>query len=595
MPTSILSSFDDLDTLRIEMEGYYGKLHKEIKTDERYLKLDFRELLNIPAAFVRDATVLPTAREVIDTATDHITPKFRRVNVPRRTTETAKGTEQALKLRRFYESLLNWLEQQATVSPFRSGVKHMAGLGLTAWRFDFDKKRHPTRPTRNQFPTEDDFMEAMEEWRFIREENLPFALRVLHPTEVYFDPFHDPPEWFIQKSSPYVYDAERQYPSWGNPNERKRSDKVELLEFWDGHFRAVSIDKHPGLKTRNGEGILQHKWGIHPLIVGGSGLGYDDMEKSAETKYSGFIRIIRDVLRSESRNYSIADIVMKAEAWPIRTASGEQANQIANLKLEYGKIHPIPEGVTLDTLSPSLPPQMVYTAIQLANQIVSGATAPRVSRGLQQPGLRSGFDRQVALGQATLRYQPLADSIERMMTRLLHNAAILMERVVKEPISIAVGAEQDEFIRVSGNDFKGHHAVKVKINVLEPSDEIRKMQNVLSMVTGGLMSPQTAIRENMPNVDPDQELGRILASRLLFSPEMMSLLANASVADVAENLEIQEILQQILQGAVGAEGEGGAQTRRSPNPDNASQESNIPGSRSDQAAQRELDLREQGF
>ncbi len=589
MHTSILEGFSDIDKLRIEMDVYFGQLHNEIRIDERYLRLDFRELLNIPSAFVRDAIVLPTAREVVDTATDHITPKFRRVNVPRRTTETEKGTEQALKLTKFYEALLNWIEDQFIVSPFRTSVKHLAGIGLSTWRFDFDKKRHPTRPTRNQFEFEDDFMDAMEEWRQTREENLPFTLRVLHPTEVYFDPFHDPPEWGIQKSQRYVYDALRLYPAWKNPMGRKRSDKVEVLEFWDSHIRAVSVDKEPALKTRDGDGILQHRHGIHPFIIGGSGLGYEDAEKKAETRYSGFIRIIRDVLRSESRNFSIQDIVLKAGAWPIRTATGEQANQVANMKLEYGKIHPIPEGVEIGELASSLPPAVVFQAMQMANQIISGATAPRVSRGLQQPGLRSGFDRQVALGQATLRYQPLADSTERMMSQLLRNSGFLMERVIKEPISIAIGAQQDEFLRVSGNDFKGHHAVKVKINVLEPSDEIRKMQNVISLVTSGLMSPQTAIRENLPNVDPDQELGRIVASRVLFSPEMIGLLSNASVQEVAENLGLSDILEQIFSGAGGQQ-----QTRRSPSPDSPNREEGGAGSRSDQAQLRQGDLRGTG-
>ncbi len=591
MPISILEGFTDIDKLRIEMEVYFGPLHREIREDERYLNLDFRELLNIPSAFVRDAVILPTAREVVDTATDHITPKFRRINVPRRNTDTAAGTEQAIKLRRFYEALLNWIEDQFTVSPFRTSVKHLAGIGLATWRFDFDKKRHPTRPTRNQFEFEDDFMKAMEEWRQTREENLPFTLRVLHPTEVFFDPFHDPPEWAIQKSQRYVYDAMRLYPAWGNPMGRKRSDKVEILEFWDSHIRAVSVDKRPALKTRDGDGILHHRHGIHPFIIGGSGLGYEDAEKKAEYRYSGFIRIIRDVLRSESRNFSVQDIVLKAGAWPIRTATGEQANQVANMKLEFGKIHPIPEGVELGELAPSLPPAIIFQALQMSNQIISGATAPRVARGGQTPGLRSGFDRQVALGQATLRYQPLADSTERMMSQLLRNAGFLMERVIKEPISIAIGAQQDEFLRVSGNDFKGHHAVKVKINVLEPSDEIRKMQNVISLVTSGLMSPQTAIRENLPNVDPDQELGRIVASRVLFSPEMIGLLSNASVQEVAENLGLADILEQIF----ASTSEGGTGQRRSPAPENPNRDAEQgPGSRSDQAQLRGGDLRQTG-
>ena len=118
------------------------------------------------------------------------------------------------------------------------------------------------------------------------------------------------------------------------------------------------------------------------------------------------------------------------------------------------------------------------------------------------------------------------------------------------------------------------------------------------MVTAGLMSPQTAIRKNFPDVDPETELGRILAARLLFSPEVMALLTQGIVEKVAVDAGLTEMLERILSQATeepGAPSGGGIQpARRAANPENEGEAATGAGSRRDQAAGRELDLREEG-
>ena len=107
------------------------------------------------------------------------------------------------------------------------------------------------------------------------------------------------------------------------------------------------------------------------------------------------------------------------------------------------------------------------------------------------------------------------------------------------------------------------------------------------------MSPQTAIRKYFPDVDPDTELGRILAARLLFSPQFMMLLSQGITEKVAAGLGLEDMLRRILESAE-EEQQGGTQ-RRSPSPESEGREAaEGAGSRRDQAAQREIDLREMG-
>ncbi len=563
--------------LHREMMTYYSNLRSELKIDEQYHDLNIGNMLSLPNKFESQAVVLPTAREVVETAVDHISPTNRRVDVPRRS--GSKGSaDQAKILRRFYQAVLTFLEAGPPVSPYREMTKHLSAWGISTIKFIYDENKWMDEPSSKD-------REARERWRNFQATNMPFSMQVLHPSEVLFDPWHDPSEWVIQDSMKYVMEVESTYPEWGNPTNKKPTDKIPVIEFWSPHERSVAIGPNSGLTSGLSDEVVENTWGAHPYIIGSSGLGIDNSEHTPEKRFVGLLRYLRDILRSESRNYSIADIIMKAGAWPIRVATGERANEMPAIDLEYGHIQVLPEGIKLEELTPQLPPAMVMQHMGLSNNIISAAAAPRVVRGGQNPGTRAGFQQQLAIGEARLRYAPLAEAVERMMTQICLKAGLYMENVVPGPVSLGPGAAQEEFRSVSKKDFRGHHSMKVKVNVLAPEDEIRKQQGVINLVAAGLMSPQMAIETLFPQVDPNSELGRILASRMLFSPQLLGLVSSAVTQQVAETAGIEDVLQGLLEEAQ-AEERGGRATRQPA----AGGEGNVTGDLADQANQRQNDI-----
>lgn len=591
---SIVADFHEVKKLKDEMfQQVYSELFDALEEDERYFDLDLKDLLNMPRQFENDAIVLPTAREVVLTAVNHINPRFRSITVPRRTI-TPKGTEQAQTLKKFYAALLTWLERQPSTSPFHDAVTHLTLYGRAGFKLLYDRTKHPDRPRREQFSDDEDFEEAMAEWQATKAENLPFTLLLPHPSAIMEDPWHDPPEWVIEHGKMRVGQVQSVYPSWDNPNNKKLSDVVHTIEFWDDKVRSVVVDGHPALKSRDGSGIVRHKWLMHPYIIGASGLGYDDKEHKPEKRFIGMLRYIRDLLLSESRSFSIADIVLKAGAWPVRVATGDRANDVPDLKLEYGTVQPMPPGVSIDTLTPDLPPDMLFNHQQQTNGIISAATAPRVVRGQSMRNVRSGFDRQLALGEARLQYDPLAQAINTMLTQLCIKAGIYVERLTKGQLSLVPGTESDEFVTVSPSTFKNHHAVSVEVNVLQPEDDVRKNQDAAAMVAANIWSPQTAIRKRFPDLDPNTELGRSLAFRLMFSEPMLNLIGASANQTVAENLGLEQVLEQVMAQIQGASQEISAQSR-SPRQGESAPAEEGAGSRSDQAQMRGLDMRETGF
>lgn len=574
----VLQKFDDLKTLYGDMRSYYTILHSRIREDDVYYELAFAHLLNLPRKFRKDAVALPTAREIVETAVDHISPGFRRVDV-QRTAPTPAATENAQLRKAFYESLLDYLERLAPVSPYRDAIKHIVTYGLSTTKFVYDQQKHRKRPEKGQFDTDAEFTEAEEDWRTNRYESMPFTIQVLHPSELLFDPFNDPPQWAVQVSKKYVYDMMNTYPSWGNPRNLRGMDKVEVLEYADNTYRAVSIAGQPAFS----DGIVEHKWGTHPYIVVASGLGIEDEEHRPEKRFVGILRYIKGVLLSESRSYSISDVVLKGGAWPVRVLEGDRAGEMKPINLEYGTMQPIPPGTIVKDLTPQLPPQMLFMHLQLANQIISAAAAPRVVRGMREPGTRTGFQHQLALSEARLRYVALGNASENMLAQICRKGAIYMENVVDGPVPLTSSISQHSFRTISGRSFRGNHEVKVKINVMEPEDEVRKHQDAATMVTSGLMSPQTAIRKYFPDVDPESEMGRILAARLLYSPQVMTLLSQGLTEKIAERQGLEAQLQALLQAAMGEQ-----RGRTPPAPQGEGE--GVAGSRSDQAMMRELGI-----
>ena len=586
-----VENVDEIVALKQHVDGKFNQFHTDVMSDEQFYDLNVAELLNLPRKFKKDGIVLPTAREVIDTAADHIAPVNRRVNVPRRKTDKA-GTAQANKIRRFYEALLNWVDRKGDTSRFRNGGKGLGLTGITVWKLIYDRKLFPPKPVKAKDEPTDEFDDRLDEWTVDRKNVIPFDLQIIHPREIIFDHTHEPPQWIIQTSNKMVGDIIDEFPSWPNPKNRKKTDEVEVLEYWEDKRRAVIIDKTSALKGENE--IVKHRQSVHPYIIGGSGLGHDDWEHRLEKKYVGLLRFIKAVLLAESRAYSIADIVLKGGAWPVRVAEGDRANEMPRIRLEYGTVQPLPPGVKITDLTPQLPSEMVFNFMSLNNGIISAAAAPRVVRGLREPGITSGFDRQLELGQARLRYGPLVWTMERMLEEVCRKAGRIMQALDLGPINIQAGTTEDNFMVISGKDFRNHHAVEVKVGVLEPEDEIRKHNDAIALVAGGLMSPQTAIRTYFPNVDPSSEMGRILAARLMFSEPIMNLIGEATLGRVSEKLGLEDVLAQIfarVEEQVGGRDKGGGRRAASePDVDGAP----VKGSPADQAALRQQDGRETG-
>lgn len=545
----IISDMDDLKQILQQMETYWGDLHKEIITDEDYYDLDFKDELSMPGDFADEATVLPTSRSNVDSIVDHVSPESRSVEVAA-VSDAPEAQKKARKEQRFHESLLNFIEDSYDQSPFRQGVKRLGMIGIETWKFvPVPAKGRPK--TKKKGESDEDFEDRLALWKTEHASTMPFRLIPLHPTEVFLDPFNPTPKWGIHAKNMLVGEVQSIYPKWENSNNKKLVDEVAVVEYWDDRERAVTVNGESAFGE--GKEVIKHRHGTHPFIKGASGFGSDNAKHDPSKYYVGINRYIRDVLHSESRNYSVTDIVLKSQAWPIRIATGDRANEIPNLELKYGMVHPFPAGVKIEDLSPSLPPDMVFGHQNTASRIISDIAAPRAVRGLREPGTTSGIDQQTQIGEARLKYRPVATGIERMMTILCQKAAIYMRTTIKHPVSLRAGARTDDIFEIGPSSFSNPLPVRVKVNVLDPSDEVRKKNSIAQELAAGTIDQLEAIKELHPDKDATKVQRRVMVDRYMQNPIVQQVIGAAIAEGLTQKLELSELLEDAMERIAEAE------------------------------------------
>ena len=572
----LIDSLTDLRKLKRDIESFYGNLHRDIAEDDVFYRLDFAEHLNLPKEVRQLGIALPTAREVVDAAVDHIDPRLRRVEVPRKSSAVS-AVNQANELKFFYEAFLAYFDRRYSASPYRLAAKNMVLSGMGVLKLLYDRTHRPEEPVQGTEEDYGDYEARRSLWEQDKDISLPFVLHTPHPKNVFPDPWNDVPEWVIESRKMYVGQAISLYPEWKNARNRANTTQVTVCEYWTRTHRSVLIDDSPAF----GDLMVSHDWGDHPYVFAASGYGYHSEDAEPRHLYVGVLRHLHAILIAQSRMYSVGDILVRNSVWPERYLIGDRASEMGDdYRPKVGHTKTLPAGVEIKTITPEVPIELIQDFMEMNSRLIA-AVSPRIVRGGREPGTSSGFDNQVQLIQARLRYQPLADAMENLLSALCTKAGLFMENMVKSPVSLAGGATQDEYGSISGKAWRGHRAVRVRINVLEPEDEVRKHNDQLQLLSANVTTEEDVIRKISPEKDPKTVQRNRRKERIVDA--VLPVIAQAAAQEIAQRLGIEQAIEEAVKG----------QGRTPAQPEELS-EPPLPGNRSIQGQQRRADGRATG-
>jgi len=520
-------------------KDYYSQVRDKFKLDEKFYELDFLEGLQLPSDVVKEGTILPTARDMVDAFVDHINISNARVLVNKKGI-TKVADEEAEMMRKFYLGMIYRTNVESPISPWRVAAKHYALHGLTFLKTVWDADRWPDKPIQKPDEPDDDYAKRIEEWQGTTELSVPIIIQAVNPYCVMPDPDHIEPQFIIEKHERVCFNIRSKYPRWTNPKSKDVDKNVEWIEYWDETYKCYLADGEPVLPAG---GVVKHRYDFLPYVEIDSGLGNFSIDGKLEMRYVGILRYMFDVLAAESRDYSISDIVLKKGAWPWYIVSGENAAKLTELKQYYGAVTEKPEGVTLDKMTPDIPPDALRVQLAMTSDIIAAHAAPRSIRGLGEQGVRSGADRRLLLAEAGTRYAYAQDAFQYGTAKVLVNCAKLYKNVVPGKVRLWSRTHTDDFDTIIEKDkMKDPFTCYVEFAPISEEDEYRRHDDLERLVKGGIVPRQWA-RKQMSNVD----------AQALEREEEKELIKNSPAVRQVQQQYIQVKAQQAFNTRVGAE------------------------------------------
>ena len=498
MKTVAKPTVEDILAITDRCEDFYRERNRQFAEDERFYELEFAADLQLPDEFATMGIVLPTGRDMVDAYTNHVDLNDARVFVNRKGTYKASD-EHNEKLRKFYHGLIYMTNVMSSISPWRVGGKHHGAHGLAVFKDVWDADRWAGKPDRKQDESENNYAARIDEWRATSHNSLPIVIQAVNPYNIYPDPAFGGELYVIEKHERLVYDAVRIWPRWGNTDGKKATDTCTFISYWDKNWRCDIVDGEPVLKVKGG--VAPHNYGFVPYVLIDAGLGNVGINALPEQRYVGILRYIKNLLISESRDYSIADIILSKTAWPWGYIKGADKNLVTSIKPRFGTYLPLPDGVEIKEMYPQVPPDALQQHMAISAGYIAAHAAPRVSQGLSESGVRSSADRRLVLGEAALRYQYSSEAFAFGTARVMMNCARIFKDVLPGDVNVWAKTPTDEFdIELSPKDIKEPFTCYIEFAPFSEEDEYRRHDDLERLVQTGLVTPKWA-RTQMSNVD----------------------------------------------------------------------------------------------
>lgn len=496
-PTEVLALFDST-------EDVFQPLLNKFRTAETYYDLEFRHKLGLPEEYKDQGVVLPTARDTVDGFADFIDIGNAKVTITRRD-ETVKGKESAAQLKKFGSGFIYMTNVQGIVSPWRILAKHYPLYGVAIAKTVYSADLWADKPERKKRESEEAYGARVSKWMNEQEGVLPIIMLAVHPMSFRCDVTNNTQmgtQWCGERYSKRLCDIKRKYKGWTNPKGKKESDpkaEVDFIDYWDRDYRCVLVDGEPVLKGDGG--VVPHKYGFIPYTIIDAGLGNVDSTGSLAKRFVGINAPVEDVLISQSRDYSMQDIVVMKNGMPGGWLEGENAGMVSAIGTKFGEWTPLPQGVKPIPSVPIMTPDQVIQHFAISGEVLDGHGIPRVMRGQATEGIRSGADRRLAAELAGYRLRYPSEAFKNRTADILNKAARILKNVVQGNVRVFSYTPADEFEDVIDKD-KIEEPINYKVTFSPTSEEeeYRKHDDIIRLKQGGVATTEWS-REQIPTMN----------------------------------------------------------------------------------------------
>lgn len=522
-------SVEDVVDLKRSLEADHADAHEAFDRDERYYALDFKNELRLPDRLISHAAIVPTARDVVDTAADHVASAEVRILVPP-LGDSEQARDQARMLQNGYYGFLHRLRTESHSDPIFDAAIHLFLHGLSGLKVAYDSRRWASQPARDAFASEGDYRDAMELWRHEAKYAFPIPWTPVHPKALLFDPTYGT-NFVIELQRRSVYDLKRRYPAWDGGG-RRITEIVESWEFWSRTHKACFIENEPVVP------LQRHEYGRPPYVIQFGGFGHMDSEYRLDRRAVGILRYVFDLIVAESRAFTVADYATKYSAMPTYVGFYKQGRPKSNFLMEMGVLNWLEDGETPPKeLKLFDDPQIMMAHMANINMMLLNSRAPRSAQGIREPGIASGYQQSLLSGKAALRYEKTKDALARMISTANSRTMHIVEKILPGDITVWGDTKNGPAETViDRRKVKGHYINQVALDSASPDENARSVRTMIDLMQAGILTPDTAGRRYLANVDWEEEEKKRQQLALRRSPEVQRLLSRHAAARLAKRL-----------------------------------------------------------
>ena len=532
---------DILDLVR-RGETVYSTLYSAFEQDQRFYELEFFEQLGLPKQFAKDGIVLSTARDMVDAYVDHLDISNARVYLNKKGI-SPKPDDERETLRKLYLGILHVTNIERPWA--RHAAKHLGTHGLSVIRTLWASDLWPDKPEKGD-SSDSEFANRIETWKLDTQQYFPIAIDAINPRNIILDPGFGGRQFVIEHHDQLILDIWKKWPNWDKDHKRDADQRVRYIAYWDDTWRSVIIDDEPVLK----DDVMRHTYGFIPYVPIDAGLGNLSWDSLPEMRYVGILRYIFKMLLSESRNYSMADILLKKEVMKGGWLSGRNAKAISSINQEYGKYNPMPDGVEVHEWESKMPPGALGEHLLRTQDMINSHAAPRSTRGLSESGVRSGADRRLIIAEGSTKFQYSNMAFRHGVSRVLANCAMLVKNVIPGDVQIWARTQFDGEIDelIEKDKINPPFACYVEFAPFSEEDEFRKQDALIRQRTAGLISQETAWNQ-MSHINPVVEKERLAEERIRNTEAYQAALENGvavrtGVLSLQQQQEAQRLQEQ---------------------------------------------------
>ena len=528
-------------------EDYYSEIQHLWEEDDRYYECAFHSDLHMPAEFKKDAIVLSTGRDLVDTRVDHTNISNARVKVPVK--GNSKAAEEAAEMaRKLAVGIIYQTNVESPISPWRVGAKHCWIYGLGVLKHIFDADRWPDKPQTEDSEEEEEYAARLDKWRESTHATLPISIVAINPHNIMIDPSYLEPQFVIEHHQKLTLDISKRWPKWTNPKRKNLGDPVDYIAYWDKDYRCELADGESLLRYGK-KGIIKHPYGSLPYTPIDLGLGNISYDGKLEKRYVGLIRYMKETLKADSLHFSLLDITLKNGAWPWGTIQGKDAEAIDKIDRKYGKLTTIPEGVKLEMHPPDSPSEALWRHMALIDEKLAIHGAPRSLQGMGETGVRSAADRRLMIAEGGSKGEYNSDAFQYGTARVLASCMRIIKHVIPGDVRIWAKTPIDEFDMIVDKDkLQEPFTCSVEFAPVSEEDEYRRHDDLERLLQSGIGTKQWA-RGQIPNMDIKALDRQERKEALRNDPLMLQIISQYAAGKLSAEIARREAAEGLQSGA----------------------------------------------